>query len=132
MTTEGLAKGTLISILLFLLTVTLLSQSGCQREPKMKSIIIRGHLYYLKPVDQSVPIDLKKVELIACPERERAGIALCLGQIAATNLDIRKVIVAWPEQPMAARIDVGIDTYIYLARGSNGTWNVVGTSAYDR
>ena len=117
---------------LLIATLALLACGGCHQEAQDEDFIrISGSSYSLKPAGQSVPIDLTGVELVACSDQEREQIAHCLGRISATNLDIRKIVVAWAEKPMVARVSIGPDWYIYLARQTNGTWQFDGWSGYD-
>ena len=112
--------------------VYLLVQSGCECDsPEMERVLIRDRFYEIRSVAQSVPYDLSNVELVACSEQEKHGIAACLGRIAATDLDIRKITIAWAERPMAARVELGRDCYLYLSRRNNGTWEVEEAIQYD-
>ena len=78
------------------------------------------------PASESKPVDLAGVELVGCSDAERRSIAECLGRIP-TNLPITRIEVSWAEKPIAVRVSVRPDCYIYLKRNGAGTWSITDT-----
>jgi len=99
-------------------------QAGCTaKHDEPAQITIRDKTYTLLAAGEAKAVDLKGVEMIGCSDADRRSIAQCLGQITA-DLPIRRIEMAWAENPIAVRVLVGPDCYIYLQRRKDGTWAI--------
>src|SRR3974390_3416020 len=88
---------------------------GCGSElQEATKVTLRDKTYQLKNAEDAHAVDLTRAELIACSDDERMGIARCLGRIPVTNMPIKRVVVAWAERPLAARVEVGPDVVGFL------------------
>jgi len=107
-------------------------QAGCApKRDEPAQITTRDKTYTLLPAAEAKPVDLKDVELIGCSDADRRSIAQCLGQIP-TSLRIRRIEMAWAENPIAVRVSVGPDCYIYLQRSKERTWSIKNVVLWNR
>ena len=101
-----------------------LIQAGCDNKPQERTqIAIKGATYTLLPASDAKFADLTGVQLVGCSDAERRSISQCLGRIP-TNLPISKIEVAWAEKPMAVRVSVRPDCYVYLIKNEDGGWSI--------
>jgi hypothetical protein len=116
---------------LTLTAITLICSFGCkahrEQSPKPGTFLLGTNFYELRPLDQSVPVDLSHAELVECSDKEAIGIARCLGRIVGAPIEVQRVAVAWFSEPLAARVFVRVslwDYEFYLGKETNGEWRI--------
>ena len=53
------------------------------------------------------------------------ALELALGQLSGTNLVVRAVWLAWPEAPIAAKVECSANILVFVARDTRREWRVV-------